>query len=292
MPQLAFIGFGEAAQGLLSEMVSTDGVRVFDPKLLGAETHAESPDQDQYPDYRICRSVDEAALEAEAVFCLVTAGRAVSAAESVGGFRRSPLYFDCNSCSPDTKRQAADIIHGKGGRYVDVAIMAPVGNTGPTPLLASGPHATKAVGFLQTAGLGNAREISGGIGSAAALKLARSIVVKGQQALLIEAMLAAESLGLASELADSLSETWPSIDWERQTEYIIERMTKHGPRRQEEMKEAAAMLQSWGLPGGMTEAAKEMEQRIAGLELDKSSGREAGLEGLLGGLVTQAKESK
>ena len=214
MPQLAFIGFGEAALGLLNEMGSTDGVRVFDPKLLGSEARTDSPDQDRHSDFRICRSVDEAALGAEAVFCLVTADQAVSAAESVGGFRHAPLYFDCNSCSPDTKRQAAEIIHGKGGRYVDVAIMAPVGRPGPTPLLASGPHAKEAAEFLHNTGLRNSREISGSIGSAAALKLARSIVVKGQQALLIEAMLAAESLGLVSELADSLSETWPAIDWE------------------------------------------------------------------------------
>ena len=141
MQRLAFIGFGEAgaafARGLGRRAA---GSRIFDPRLrdpiLREKVLAE------FEHLRISRSAAAAVSGADGIFSLVTADRAVSAAESIGPLCNTPFFFDCSSCSPETKREAAASVEGFGGRYVDVAVMAPVGKSGHrTPLLASGPHA-------------------------------------------------------------------------------------------------------------------------------------------------------
>src|SRR3546814_1304716 len=101
------------------------------------------------------------------------------------------------SVSPGTKRMTAAKIDGAGGRYVDVAIMAPVSPQAlGVPLLLAVPHAPAVGDALAAAGFTNIDVAGARLGDASEGKMNRSVIVKGIEALTAEAMIAAERAGV------------------------------------------------------------------------------------------------
>lgn len=139
------IGFGETARAFVSGWGAAVAGKVsaYDIKSRMPAT-AAAMDQ-AYRDAGVAGSRDPAtALSgAKLVFCLVTADQVLAATEATVPYLESgTLWFDGNSCSPGTKRRAAELVAAAGGRYVDTAIMAPVHpKLHRTPLLLAGEHA-------------------------------------------------------------------------------------------------------------------------------------------------------
>jgi hypothetical protein len=63
--------------------------------------------------------------------------------------------------------------------------------------------------------------------------------------LLLESLTAAEKAGVRERILDSISQTFPGIDWRETATYYIGRTQQHGARRVTEMKEAATTLESF-----------------------------------------------
>ncbi|MVA12162.1 DUF1932 domain-containing protein [Agrobacterium vitis] len=272
MPQLAFIGFGEAAEAFMKgfghELPSE--VRAYDENQ---DTEGASPRQ-RAAATGVVLGADrtDALRDAELVFCLVTADRAVAAAEQAApALKDGAFWFDGNSCSPGAKRRAAEIIGAAGGRYVDVAIMSPVyPKLHRTPLLVAGPHASTALDLLSA--LDMRAEISGQeVGDASAIKMIRSVMIKGMEALTAECLLAARRAGIEDRVLGSLQASNPEIDWPRRAAYNLERMMVHGRRRAAEMREVAVTLSELGLPNGLASATVDWQQRIGELLLPPGS---------------------
>ncbi len=272
---LGFIGFGEVgmafAAGLRREQLNdpVTGILAFDIKTCGTQEARE----EKLSDYESsgvlsAKSAQSCAAGAQAVFSLVTADQALDAALSTApGLGKNCLYLDCNSCAPDTKKQAAIAINAAGGRYVDVAIMAPVHpDLHKTPTLVSGKWAEDAHQLMMSLGM-RPSLVDGEIGAAASIKLIRSIMVKGMEALLAECLLAGTKAGVAEQVLKSLEETYPDIDWEQRSKYALSRMIKHGMRRAAEMEEATSCVKSLRLPNQMSRAAADWQRAIAGLHL-------------------------
>lgn len=204
---------------------------------------------------------------------LVTADRALAAAQSVAPhLTTGALYCDFNSVAPHTKLAAAAIVEAAGGLYIDVAIMAPVRPPAlATPLLVSGPHAGTAIDALSSIGFA-ARPIGARIGDAAMIKMLRSIMVKGLEALSAECFLAAAAAGLTDEVVQSLPEPGGGADWASIADYNLDRMMVHGLRRAAEMEEVAEALEALGADGTMSRAAAEAQRRIGAMRLQPASG--------------------
>ena len=66
-------------------------------------------------------------------------------------------------------------------------------------------------------------------------------------------------------MLDSLAETFPGIDWPKQATYFWSRVAKHGRRRAEEMREAAAMVEDDGLAPSMAAETARRHQFVADL---------------------------
>lgn len=164
----------------------------------------------------------------------------------------SPLWLDCNSCAADTKRKAAAEIELHGGRYVDVAVMASVyPKLHKVPLLISSEHASAGQAVLHA--LDMCPQFAGTeVGQASAIKMIRSIMIKGMEALSAECFLVARRVGVEDQLLSSLSSSNPEIDWPARGSYDLERMIVHGHRRAAEMREVALTVQQLGLPNGMS----------------------------------------
>ena len=269
-PQIAFIGFGEAAEAFArgwGKDVAT-GLRAFDAKIDDPQARALPLSRSEATGVALAPDRATALAGAGAVFCLVTADRAVQAAEEAAPhLPKGALWLDGNSCSPGAKRRAAAIVETAGGRYVDVAIMAPVyPRMHRTPLLIAGPYAGEALAVLSA--LGMEAQVSGDtVGEASAIKMVRSVMIKGMEALTAECLLAARRAGIEDRVLDSLQASNPQIDWPRQAAYNLERMMVHGRRRAAEMREVAATLAELDLPNGLARATVDWQQRIGDLEL-------------------------
>src|SRR5262245_22709738 len=85
------------------------------------------------------------------------------------------------------------------------------------------------------------------VGSAAAIKMIRSVMIKGMEALTLECFLAAARAGVLEEVTTSLKNNYPTLDWTKIADYNLERMASHGERRAAEMEESAATMRELGL---------------------------------------------
>ncbi len=268
---LAFVGFGEASTAIVEGWGARDGattaydIKTDDPDRTTADA--------KFADYQSAGidgkvRLPDALENAELVFSLVTADQAETAAEAAAPHVAwNALFLDGNSCAPGTKRRSAAIVEAAGGRYVDVAIMAPIRPAlHKTPMLLSGPHAGAALDAMQRLDM-NATIAEGEVGTASSIKMMRSVVIKGMEALVLECVLAARKAGVEDVVLDSLDKTYPGFDWRKRAAYMMERVTTHGVRRAAEMREVALTVDELGLEGGMSRATVDWQQRIGDLGL-------------------------
>lgn len=287
---IASIGFGEAARGFADSWRRHGAaVRSYDLKLkAGAQTAMRDAMTAQ--GISPCDTPEAALAGAEVAFSLVTADQALAAAQTAAAaMPRDLLWLDMNSVAPDTKRAAAAAIGAAGGRYCDVAIMAPVHPAGATvPLLISGPHADAGADVLAALGFGNVRNLRGATGDASAIKMIRSIMVKGLEALTAECMLAAEAAGLRGDVLASLDTTAPAAAFAERADYSLDRMLIHGRRRAAELAEVAKTIDALGTGSAMTRAAIGWQEHIGALGAGAPAGLAAKLDLLLGRRADEA----
>lgn len=262
-PRIAFLGFGEAGQAMAAGL-REDGVAdiaVWDivfPEPAGASLIEAA----NTTGVRVATSAADAVRDAEIVIAAVTAASSFEAAQSVAGnLQGQPFYLDVNSVSPGRKQATAKLLDGEA-RYLDVAIVSAIHPARhKSPMMLAGPHADAAAPLL--AALGMKTQIVGDeIGAAAAIKMIRSVMIKGIEALTLECFLAAERAGVVDQVATSLCNNYPGVDWHAMAEYNIERMASHGIRRAAEMREVAATLREFGVKPLMTAGTIERQQQL------------------------------
>lgn len=264
---IAFIGFGEAGQtigrGLLAQGATLRAYDIlFDDAADGGRLRRAADSLG----VAATRNHVEAVREADVVFLAVTASSSLVAATScLPGLRKGQLFLDINSVSPQRKIEAAALVAPTGAAYVDVAVMAPVAPYGhKVPCLIGGPGATALLPVARALGM-KMELVSAEVGQASAIKMFRSIMIKGLEALVVESMVAAAEYGVQERVLASLKETFPSLDWEKLAGYMIERVVSHGKRRAAEMREVAETLKGIGLEPIMASAAAARQQWLADL---------------------------
>jgi 3-hydroxyisobutyrate dehydrogenase-like beta-hydroxyacid dehydrogenase len=262
-PTFCFIGFGEAGQAIAAGLREAGVARIAAWDILlphpdGARLKRAAEAIGVY----CATSVAEALREADIIVSAVTAAASFEAAEQVKPHLADrPLFLDINSVSPARKQETAKLL-ADSARYVDVAILAPIYPARhKTPMLLGGPHAATTEPVLAT--LGMRVTVAGGeIGAAAAIKMVRSVMVKGIEALTLECFLAAARAGVVDEVAASLKNNYPGLDWARIVPYNLERMANHGERRAAEMEEVAATLRELGVEPLMTTATVKRQREM------------------------------
>lgn len=268
--RIALIGLGEAGQALAQgwDRSALDGISSYD---LNAGTSALQ-DAATRLDVALADHPAPAVSQADAVFCLVTADQALVAAQAAAPhLQQGALWLDGNSCAPATKRAAAVVIEAAGGRYVDLAIMAPIHpRLHRTPGLLAGPHAADALRSF--APLHMDFKVAGPrVGDASSIKMLRSVMIKGFEALTAECLLAARRAGVENAVLASLQASDPGWNWRDRSAYNLERMMRHGTRRAAEMREVATTLRDLGLPDRMAMATALWQDQIAALGLPEGA---------------------
>jgi len=262
-PAISFIGFGEAGQAIASGLREAGAGRMSAWDILFPQAAGERLRQAREAiGVRGSSSAGDAVRDAEIVISAVTAAASVAAAQSVKAHLVGrPFFLDINSVSPGRKQETAKLF-GEAARYVDVAVLAPVYPARhKTPMLLAGPHAAAVAPILAALGMG--ATIAGTeVGAAAAIKMVRSVIVKGIEALTLECFLAAARAGVVDEVASSLKNNYPGLDWSKIVPYNLERMAVHGERRAAEMEEVAETLRELGVEPLMTLATVKRQREM------------------------------
>ena len=196
-PTICFIGFGEAGQAIAAGLheAGVDTMSAWDilfPQAEGASLRQAAAASG----VRCAGSAADASRGADLIVSAVTAASSLEAAQSVKAhLAGTPFFLDINSVSPGRKQETAKLL-GDAARYVDVAVLAPIHPARhQTPMLLAGPHA--ASDCADAADLGMRVSVAGAeIGAAAAIKMVRSVMIKGIEALTLECFLAASRAGV------------------------------------------------------------------------------------------------
>ncbi len=274
--KVAFIGFGEAASSFVKGWgADAANINAYDIKTDSMNSTVRNTKWMDYDALSVQggETLSETIEKADIVFSLVTTDQAQIVAEQAGQCLSSDtFFFDCNSCAPETKRHNADAIHSAGGRYVDAAIMAPVyPQMHKTPVGLSGIHSKDAKAVFDAFGM-NASIVEGDVGAASSIKMIRSVMMKGMEALFAECVLAGRKAGVEEAVLNSLDETYPGFDFKAKAAYMLERSMAHGIRRAAELREVAKTVEGLGLQADMAKATVEWQQRIGDLQLKTCEG--------------------
>jgi 3-hydroxyisobutyrate dehydrogenase-like beta-hydroxyacid dehydrogenase len=294
-PRVSFIGFGEAGQAIASGLRDTgiEQIAAWDilfPEKSGDRLRAAG----ESIGVRLAGSAAEAVAETDMIISAVTAASSLEAARSVEPHLSGrPYYLDINSVSPGRKQETATLL-GERARYVDVAVVAPIyPKRHRTPLLIAGPHAEQISPLLRELEM-QLTVVGDAIGQAAAIKMIRSVMIKGIEALTLECFLAASRAGVLDEVTASLQNNYPGVDWPKMSEYNLERMASHGERRAAEMEESAATLRELGLDPLMVEATvrRHREMGSIGKQDDVRGSLTAGRTAILNAISAAARNRK
>ena len=262
-PTIAFIGFGEAGQAMAAGLreAGVETMSAWDilfPQAAGEKLKQAA----QAAGVRCANSAAEALHGADLIISAVTAASSVDAAQAAKAhLAGTPYFLDINSVSPGRKQETAKLL-GEAGRYVDVAVLAPIYPARhQTPMLLAGPYADAIAPVL--AALGMRVSIAGAeTGAAAAIKMVRSVMIKGIEALTLECFLAASRAGVIDEVVASMKNNYPGLDWAKIVPYNLERMANHGERRAAEMEEVADTLRELGVEPVMTSATVKRQREM------------------------------
>jgi len=267
--RIGFLGFGEVGQRFAADLRAAHaGIELAAFDLLLHQAAAGEAMRRHAATQQVALAADAGALADGSllVFSAVTADQALAAAQALA---TRPLgrawVVDVNSAAPATRRECAALIDAAGGRYVEAAVMTSVPPHGiRVPMLLGGVHAAAAEKPLRELGFA-AETVSTELGVASAIKLCRSVLIKGLESLVVESFTAARSLGVERQVLASLQETYPQFDWEKQGDYLFSRVIQHGKRRAEEMRASAAMIDATGVGGTMAAAIAVRQDSIARL---------------------------
>jgi len=248
--QIALIGFGEVGGIFGLDFVSA-GLRVstFDILLNSEASRPAMLGKAMGAKVRACDTLEGALQEADLAISAVTASSAADVARNVAPFLvAGQMYLDINSVSPETKLEIARSLEESPATFVEAAVMAAVSPQRlKVPMLLGGADAANAAERLRAIGM-NVKPISERVGVASAIKMCRSIIIKGLEAITVESMFTARRYGAEKLVLESLAATYPDMGWNGTLpDYLISRVAEHGKRRAGEMREAAQAVADAGL---------------------------------------------
>lgn len=246
---IALVGYGEVGKIFAAELIAR-GARVsfFDILLAdeqaGAAMRAHAASLGATACDTLAAALDGAQLAISAVTASSTLAVAEEAAKSI---RPGQFFLDLNSASPTTKQTSARLIDAAGGYYVEAAVMGSVPPYGiKVPIILGGSKREALARLLAPADMRMELGVAE-VGVASAVKMCRSIMIKGLEALTVECMLTARRYGVEDQVLASLDETYPGMDWQKEADYLVSRVVQHGRRRAAEMREVARTVEEVGM---------------------------------------------
>lgn len=271
LDRVGFVGFGEAGFHIANGLRGAGLGRTF---AFDTDTGDKPRQRARESCTDLLASNAELASSCDVIFSAVTADQALNAARQTAPHLSSRHYYvDVSSVSPKMKQAVGKAVSQSGAKFVEAAMMAPVPPHGHrVPTLLGGAAAPEFLELMRPFGVRMEVVSTDQIGRAAAVKMFRSIVYKGLEALMFECVLGASHYGAEARVFQSLNESFPGVDFQKLADYMIGRVVVHGERRAREMDEVASTLRETGIEPIMAEATARRMDWAADLGLREQFG--------------------
>ena len=265
--RIGLIGYGEVGKIFGTGLAAQPGVAAigaWDLKFDRADTRIAERAQAAQAGVQAHDSSQALCEASDLIISAVTASSTLAVAQAAPPhLRPGMLFLDLNSASPGTKQQCAALVESAGAHYVEAGVMTSVPPYGiRVPMLLGGRQAGVLAEQLMAWGM-DAKAVSDQLGVASAIKMCRSVMIKGLEALVIESYATARAYGVEDHVIPTLQETFPGIDWQQTGGYFFSRVVQHGQRRAEEMREAANTVAEAGFEPFMARAIADKQQWMA-----------------------------
>ncbi len=263
---IGLVGYGEVGKILAAALVPRDvaWIGIWDLLLRNPAAAPAMRDHAAHTGVEPMPSLAALLERVDVVVSAVTASQTLAVAtETARAIRCGTWFVDLNSASPNTKARSSELVDAAGGRYVESAVMTSVPPHGiKVPMLLGGRHAEPLRELLTPLGF-NMEVAATRVGVASAIKMCRSVIIKGLEALVVESFTSARAYGVEDHVLASLQETFPGLTWDDLGSYLFSRTALHGKRRAEEMREVAVTVREIGLEPLLASATAERQDWMA-----------------------------
>jgi 3-hydroxyisobutyrate dehydrogenase-like beta-hydroxyacid dehydrogenase len=263
---IALLGFGEAGSAIARGLASETGWRgptrpgdnaprrviAIDPALDKDARGTALGKEARRLEVAISDRYTEALAEADLVICAVQGEHALDAATSAARFLKKGAHFlDLCTVTGKMADEDREAVEKAGGRYVDIAVMGGFFKYGiKAPMLVAGSEGEAAVTWMNANGF-DAKYLGAKPGSASSVKMVRSVLMKGLEALGVEALVTAERQGIREEVLECLADV-DLVPFREHLASLVQTHVVHARRRWEEMGLVARTLQETGVEPKMT----------------------------------------
>jgi len=263
--KVGFIGFGEVARSLSQRM-----------KEMGGKIIA----YDKFPDrvkkkakelnIQLLEGMEDLIDSCNLILSTLWPDTALEAArEASSWLSPGKIYCDMNSISPETTEEIQKVISPTGADFVKIGIMAGIPDRGfAVPMLAGGPKAKEVEEILSSLGL-TIQAIGIDPKHPAAIKILRSVCLKGLVAVTYEMLRGAEKYGVSDQILESASEVMSKASFKDTLSNWLASTAIHARRRAKEMEEAIETLENAGIDPVMSMGTIKIFEEIASFGLDE-----------------------
>lgn len=263
---LGFIGFGEAAFELASGLrkAGLEKMTTYDPLWNVSDFSLLIENRASTSGVMIVQTPEEVLRQVSVVIVAVPADKALEVSDQLKPyFQENILYIDVSASAPEVKKKIANHVQEKGGKFVDAAMMGPLPiYKHEVPILASGDGTNIFIEMMKVYGM-NITKVSEVPGEATAVKLIRSIYMKGIAGLYVELLEAAHEFNVEQLVIDSLNETINGRTFEETMNRLVTGTALHADRRSVELGGTIEMLNSVNIDSSMSKAAKGKIEMLA-----------------------------
>jgi 3-hydroxyisobutyrate dehydrogenase-like beta-hydroxyacid dehydrogenase len=274
--RLGFLGFGEAAARLAADFHKTGVTGIVAYSRSGAKARPGDALSEKARALGVTLVKTPAALakKTDVIIALTPGKAAVPALRRIlKHLRRDQLYIDASSNSAKAMEQAAALA-GDAVRFVDASVMGPVDIQGiKVPFVASGPHAAEFRDRMTPYGM-VIHVVGRGPGDASAMKLIRSVLMKGLAMLLLDTMEAAHRRHILDAVIEDCSATFNDIPFQKIIKRYVGGTAVHCERRVHEMKECLELLHDMGSTDRSTKATISMLREMVSMGMPQKFPRE------------------
>jgi 3-hydroxyisobutyrate dehydrogenase-like beta-hydroxyacid dehydrogenase len=267
---IGFIGFGEAAyemaKGLKAE--GFEKIAAYDPMMNHPTFSALVKERAKQAEVELFNSPEEVLKQFDVVIVSVPANQAKQVSESLEPHLRSGMiYVDVSASTPTTKKNIWSTIQSKGTYFVDAAMLGALTvYQHKVPMLVSGSGADRFIELMTPYGM-NIEKTSDNPGDASAVKLTRSIFMKGIAALLIETLEAAHTLEIEDLIINSIKDSMGNENFDKVINQLVTGTAIHSARRSKEVEGSIEMLELLGINSFMSVAIRDKLSFVSDLNL-------------------------
>lgn len=289
---IALLGFGEAGSAIARGLCAEGGWRgtprpgnnaprrviaidtALDQDARGVTLGKEARRLDVVIEGRYTTALSDADL----VICAVQGEHALEAAKAAAPLlKKGAHYLDLCTVTGRMSDENRTSIEAVGGRYIDIAVMGGFFRQGiKAPMLVAGEDVEPVVAWMNANGF-EAKVLGPKPGSASSVKMIRSVLIKGVEALGVEAYVTAERQGILKEVMECMGDV-DQASFGKFVGMLVQTHIVHAHRRWEEMGLVGQTLRETGVDPLMTEVIERSHRRTVDAGIAPADGKVPSLD--------------